>query len=490
MMPWQQHRIPNISGTMRKRRAIQWEGAADSAAFERRTTQPPEGTRAGSHPLAGGRRREGIALVIAITAVAMMAIFLTDMHENTSTSFAAVMEQRDRVKAEYLAVSAINLTRLLIAHEPMIRQMVSPLYQALIGSAPTQIPVWMFANEILKPFCDYSQAQSVAKGSLGFRSVKGLGDIDGVCTIRAVSENGKINVNNPLLLDPDAARQSIATQLMMLMQGGKIPSPYDPMFQGKDADGLTTSRQDIIGSLVDWWDYDQERTALDPATNTVRSGGAEDNMYTRLADPYAIKNAPLDSLEELRLIRGVGEQFWAAFVQPDPDAQDQELLTVYGTGAINPNEASPEVILARVCSITGRAVSLCSDPVENTKFVQLLKTVRAMFPIPWFRSGQDVTALLEGKGGPKDLYTVLVQFLGKQSPLLFRPIGLTETARTQLAKVFVTEAQILSIRGSATVGHAQVSIRSIVNFHSRWSPPPPNAGAMTPLGVFHYWRVD
>jgi hypothetical protein len=29
-----------------------------------------------------------------------------------------------------------------------------------------------------------------------------------------------------------------------------------------------------------------------------------------------------------------------------------------------------------------------------------------------------------------------------------------------------------------------------MNFHERWTPPPPNAGTMPGLGIFYYYRVE
>jgi hypothetical protein len=30
----------------------------------------------------------------------------------------------------------------------------------------------------------------------------------------------------------------------------------------------------------------------------------------------------------------------------------------------------------------------------------------------------------------------------------------------------------------------------VMNFHERWTPPPPNAGTMPGLGIFYYYRVE
>ncbi|MDH3819210.1 MAG: general secretion pathway protein GspK, partial [Myxococcales bacterium] len=99
------------------------------------------------------RSEEGVALIMAITTVAILAVLLADMHETTGTAFAVSTSQRDALQAEYMAKSATNLTRLLIAKEPAVRRFVDPLYRGATGRPAPQLPVWNFVNEILSPFC-------------------------------------------------------------------------------------------------------------------------------------------------------------------------------------------------------------------------------------------------------------------------------------------------------------------------------------------------
>src|SRR5690606_31334050 len=107
----------------------------------------------------------------------------------------------------------------------------------------------------------------------------------------------------------------------------------------------------------------------------------EDNVYRMFDDSYEPKNAPFDSIEELRLVRGIGDDFWATFIEPDPDDPRTRAITIYGSGAVNPNEATPEVLIARVCSILVDQ-PLCTDPIEAAKFIQILRTLRMIAPIP------------------------------------------------------------------------------------------------------------
>ncbi len=448
-------------------------------------------------------RQKGIALVMAVTAIAILTVVLADMHESTSTAYAISVTNRDRVKAEYMAKSGLNLTRLLVAKEPAIRQVVTPFYQALVGRPPPQLPVWTMADDLLRPFCDYEATQRMNTG-IDFRAADGLGDTDAKCEIISFAENSKINVNAPLNFTGDTARRSISMQLFAMMGGYQSPSPYDPLFQNLDRDGQLTSRLDVVSSLIDWWDFDTDRTVFDPGRSTVETGGSEEDLYRRLDDPYDPKNAPFDSLEEIRLVRGVGDDFYATFVEPEPDDPAARIVTIYGSGAVNPNEAPPEVLLARLCSYI-ESQPLCTNPTQAASFVQLLNTVRSLIPVPFFTRVSDFLTFVEGRGGPRDLYPMLQGFLGPDNPLLFTPVTIPAARRTEIDNSFVTAARILTVDVTGLAGcryyneeegfceggyRGRVRLNTVMNFHELWTPPPPNAGGMPGLGIYHYYRIE
>lgn len=85
---------------------------------------------------------------------------------------------------------------------------------------------------------------------------------------------------------------------------------------------------------------------------------------------------------------------------------------------------------------------------------------------------------------------MLVGFLGEGSELLFVPIEIPPDQKEPLARSLATSAKIFTIEATGLVGRSQVRIQSVVNFHERWVPPPPNTGRMSGLGVFHYYRMN
>jgi len=94
---------------------------------------------------------------------------------------------------------------------------------------------------------------------------------------------------------------------------------------------------DIIDAIKDWID--------NPDTDDVTGwGGAEDSYYQALTKPYPCKNAPLEFLEELLLVRGITKElFYGTEEKPGISLY----LSAHGDdGKININTADPLVLRA------------------------------------------------------------------------------------------------------------------------------------------------
>jgi general secretion pathway protein K len=182
---------------------------------------------------------------------------------------------------------------------------------------------------------------------------------------------------------------------------GLIGGPqYDPLFEGRDTSGDYSNRFDICSAIIDWVDANQDIENCD-ATSQATSMGAEDSFYRNLNPPYQRKNAAFDSLEELRLVRGVGDDFWATFIEPNPDEPRDRPVSVWSQGKININTTSPRTLLSYVCAWAVPDTQLCNDPTGElpSAFLTTLAMAQGMFSgIPIFRSPRQLREALEGKG--------------------------------------------------------------------------------------------
>jgi general secretion pathway protein K len=342
------------------------------------------------------RRQRGAALIMVLGSLTILAVMLSEFQDQMSTEFASAMSDRDALKAEYAARSAINLSRLLIAAEPTVRQAGGLLLAALGGGGkPPQIPVWAFASQILGAFNDSDGAEEFKSlASLDIAQGSGLGLEGAGFEVKIVDEDSKISINN-------AARSSfgardVGRQLMGLMMGPQ----YDPLFDSSNDQGEHHSRQDICSAIIDWVDANQDMESCD-GQSQAQSAPPEDSYYRNLPDPYTRKNAPFDSLEELRLVRGVGDDFWATFIDPDPDDPSQRPVSIWSSGKININTTSPRTLLSYLCAWAVPETPLCNDQTGKMPgdFLAMLSMAQGMFSgIPIFRAPKQLREALEGKG--------------------------------------------------------------------------------------------
>ena len=125
-----------------------------------------------------------------------------------------------------------------------------------------------------------------------------------------------------------------------LYQNGKPNQLAKARFKRLSQQLATPVGVDLSQSIIDWLDTDAETTVPD---------GAEDNYYLNLERPYRSANQAIQSLSELRLIRGFED--YAVFEQM------QNWLCAFGIAAdINVNTAPEEVLK-----------SLSADIIEQRK---------------------------------------------------------------------------------------------------------------------------
>ncbi len=397
------------------------------------------------------RERRGVALVLVLTSLTLMTILLTSVQDETSAELGDAVTSRDALKAEYAARSAINLSRLLIAAEqPVIRPSVNMIYMMLSkGKKIAQIPVWERAEALLGAFNDKSSVNSFAAlTGISLDEAKNLG-LDGArFEVKIVDEDSKINVNIAAKNVP-MPKIELATKLEGLMRGMQ----YDTLFERRDADGQFTSKQALCAAIIDWADSDMTEDPCDPSGQSASSERAEDAFYQLLDTPYPRKNASFDSVEELRMVRGMGDDYWATFVQPDPWDAASRTLTVWGQGKVNVNTANPLTILATVrgelCQDEeARSTQpLCNDPQQSVYFLSMLQLIKTFTAgVPFFVSTKSFINTISGRG--KGLGAGLKTLAESMFPEFVFPVF---KSRTQAALSLTTSSEVFTIVATGIV---------------------------------------
>jgi general secretion pathway protein K len=404
------------------------------------------------------RRERGIALVMVMGAIAILTVMLAEFQDETSAELAAATAQRDGIQAEYVARSSLNLARLLIASEPSMRKAIAPLF-ALMKRNPPQLPLWEFSDRILGAFNDPDATADFARTmNVDPNQGKNLGLPQGRWEMSIIDEDSKINMN--LGAANDIAHIRLAKEIMGLV----APMQYDSIFNQSDGVGQFNDRYQTCAGIIDWADVDEQGFNCDMTQMTAASSaGIEDNYYALGPKPYRRKNAPYDSLDELHMVRGVSDDFWATFIDPKPEDPTKRVVTVWGQGAVNVNTANAQTLLALICAGAVPTTDICVDPNQAQLFLTGVTMARGItMGAPLFGSVKDFTSALSGQGmiGP------LLAGLG------MKPVKFQSPADFQ--KSITTESKVFSIY---SVGikkgyrrEVRVKIHAVVDFRNAPDP--------------------
>ena len=161
-------------------------------------------------------------------------------------------------------------------------------------------------------------------------------DERGVLDVFIEEESGKLNLNVVVPPSGEYTGTYYAGVVTRLLKRLKLPT-------------------DLIDPLADWIDENE-----DP-----HRSGAEANWYQRQKPPYAPRNGPLQTLEELRLVKGFDGKTFEAL---------RPLVTVYTdypaapTAPVNINTAPPEILASLDEALNDDLVKRITDRRKNEPF--------------------------------------------------------------------------------------------------------------------------
>jgi len=177
--------------------------------------------------------------------------------------------------------------------------------------------------------CDYLEEDwALAKPPLAME--------EGAVTFHIIDECGKININS------------------LFTKEGKIDEKKKAMLE-RLFEILEIDRE-LVDVICDWIDKDDE----------TRDFGVEDSHYSNLENPYPCKNGPLDTVDELFLLKNFNDEVFYG-KEKERDSLNS-YLTVYGDGKVNINTA-PSLVLQSLHSDID--ASLSQEIVEHRPFKKI-----------------------------------------------------------------------------------------------------------------------
>jgi general secretion pathway protein K len=160
---------------------------------------------------------------------------------------------------------------------------------------------------------------------------------DGYFSVRIEDEAGKIPLNK--LLNGNEFNPEIKEMLIRLLS-----QPEFGLNEGKIAE--------LVDAIKDWIDSD----------NNITESGAENSYYASLNPAYEVKNAPLDCIEELLMVKGITREIFYGTKEKPSLAQ---YVTTDSDGMININTA-PKMVLRSLADEISAELADKMDKYRNS----------------------------------------------------------------------------------------------------------------------------
>jgi general secretion pathway protein K len=228
----------------------------------------------------------GVALLLALLVLALLVALILEFDTESRREYREAAAFRDNFKASMLTRAAVQAARAVLQQDFLHDRQTGSFYDG-----PRDL--W---------------AMPIKNYALG----------DGLLSAQIEDERGKLNLNDFAVISGDE-----------LQRKTKI-------FRAKRLFELVQVKPDLVDAVIDWVDQDE----------VPEPTGAESVYYQSQKPPYRAANVALQSLGDLRLIKGF---------TPEVIERLSRYVTVYpaeGGAPVNLNTADPMVIQALDPAIT------------------------------------------------------------------------------------------------------------------------------------------
>ncbi len=365
-------------------------------------------------------RERGVALMVALISIAVLTAVSTEFLYTSRVDLQMAGNQRDDLRAYYLARSGIGLSRLLLSFQkqvdniqlpPGLTDMLGPLLGAPPGAAGPggevpgmsmpSIQLWKMARVdcyLLQGMIDSTGGEDDARARISESLNEGrgedgvvlpggqrdFGDFTGCFDVKIEAEEPKINLHS-LEMSPIALAQALA------VLGDR---QFEFLFESEDFRRERVTPAELLINLKDWYDADQTSSVIetDGLVPTFKPGFSDENgPYSRYEPRYQAKNARFDSLDELFMVHGVSDRLMRVF---------RDRFTVYGdpNKPANINTDDPVLLWG---AILGAADPRKPDPrLQDPIFIsQVIQTLHAARMVSFLgMSTKDFVAVLQSQG--------------------------------------------------------------------------------------------
>ena len=241
--------------------------------------------------------QRGIALLIAIMITSIMMLFTGDLILSSRVNVTLATQVKDNVKAEYMVKSGMNIATLLLSSD-----LAYKLYQAQqdpkaqlssglgdIWTVMNGLPLGGETAEMMSQFQKEFNLNAVMDDDV----LAKLKEFDGFFTINVTDESQRINVNNCF---------SGKCSQVMLMLEALFSCPAEKQF----LEQKKLNPRELAYRIKDY-------IKKDPKADEQSGFNDKNEPYQRRVPKQMAKAAPIDSVEELRMVEGWDAELQAVF---------------------------------------------------------------------------------------------------------------------------------------------------------------------------------
>lgn len=196
--------------------------------------------------------RPGYVLIAVMVVVVVLSYTSYRYLDSMTTEYTLAVRDTEQVQVRSYAISGVHFAAGALADQTYLENTLGGVYAD---------------NAVFRNAIAGDGDGPRGGGRFSLPNVQSLGDGTYATSFGAADESGKLNINAMILTDPTG--QALYTALML----------------------LPNMTEDVADAIVDWVDVD----------DTPRAAGAEAGDYSN----FRPKNGPLNTLDELLLVRGV-----------------------------------------------------------------------------------------------------------------------------------------------------------------------------------------
>ncbi len=381
------------------------------------------------------KSERGIAMLLVLVGIAVLALVANEVRYNSVVELRLATNQRDELRAHYLAKSGIAMSRLMLRFQkqldaiqipnlggmlagimgggglpPGLAGMLPPGLAGMIpglaggaggagglpgaggagagaGGGSMSIQLWKMAkidcHMLAQMVPEYDEKDAVIKKS-------GLGkklDFDeenpelgkAQATRRFGAFTGCFDTvitdeEERINLNKLDAPQGTSMPLLLMLISTLGDKKYEFLFEKEDSNRVKLTPVEVITNFRDWVDEDETGSSLNLSGSGdpfLKGFSDENGGYMKYDPAYRAKNARFDSLDELFMVHGVNDRFMAAF---------KEKLTVYPNvnSRLNINTDDPVLLEVAIRSVADplRPDPRMADPIFMDTLIKKIRAAR------------------------------------------------------------------------------------------------------------------